>query len=382
MASAQSQPLEGLIGRVPEPARDSVALLRAANGAPASMELARKLCTDAAWEQTPLGDLFPGLESIETPDGAFPPPISARAANCLLCAKVTNWYVLAGWTPADIVPGLGSTTQAEVLRVTLQSWADFHLGERVARNPPAVYGDLLALSAWGASTRGTRGAVAAILAAAETDEDLPPQVTRAMRTLRRIGESEEQSLSSLGHAFHELEETPGFIVFTRRCDETLARRPALEEFARELGVSRSRVGQIEASFKQRLERQMREPDWPIRLAAEELRDRLGAVARRDELDRAFAELDPGQVLKPGVHQQRRALLLWLCNYRVGDEWVLGPDIESLTDIILTSVADGEQTDLDAASRHLARLGVREELQLVWILSRSGFRIIDGQIVRG
>jgi hypothetical protein len=68
---------------------------------------------------------------------------------------------------------------------------------------------------------------------------------------------------------------------------------------------------------------MREPDWPIRLAAEQLRERLGAIARSDELYEAFADLDPGRSLEPGAHAHRRALLLWLSDYRVGREWVVG-----------------------------------------------------------
>lgn len=75
------------------------------------------------------------------------------------------------------------------------------------------------------------------------------------------------------------------------------------------------------------------------------------------------------------------MLLHLCDYRIDGEWVLGPDIERLTDVILEAVATGEETNLDVACRHLASLGVREEVQLPWILSRVGFRIIDERIVR-
>jgi hypothetical protein len=44
------------------------------------------------------------------------------------------------------------------------------------------------------------------------------------------------------------------------------------------------------------------------------------------------------------------------------------------------VASGEESNFDTASRHLALLGVREEVQLPWILSRHGFRLLHDQVV--
>jgi len=374
--------LDGLIGCIPDPERDRAALLRAESGAPELARLAKRLHTDERWRKIPLGTLLPGLSSIEGSGTPFPPALNARAANCLLRAKVTNWDALVGWTPADIgdLRGLGANTLEEVLRVTLQEWAGFHLRDPAEINPAEIHDGLLALSAWGESARGTRGAVAAIAAAGEAHERLPPRVARAMRTLRRIGGSEGQARFGLEHAFVELEKTPGFTVFRQRRLARSARRATYRELAAELGVTRSRIGQLGASFERELELQMREPDWPIRLAAEQLRERLGAVARSEELDGVFSDLDPNQVLEPRVHPHRRELLLWLCDFRVGDEWILGPDIEALTDIVLAAVADREHADLDAASRHLAQLGVREEMQLRWIVSRTGFRIVDGRIV--
>jgi hypothetical protein len=124
---------------------------------------------------------------------------------------------------------------------------------------------------------------------------------------------------------------------------------------------------------------MREPSWPIRLPTEQLREELGAVGWLKELDEAFANLDSGPSLESKGQQHRRNLLLQLCGYRIDGEWVLGPDIERLTDVILQAVASGEEPGLDHAYRHLALLGVREEVRLPWILRRVGFRIIEGQV---
>jgi hypothetical protein len=382
MQGDSSQSLEGLLGHVPDPERDRVALLGAINGTPASARLVRKLHTDEDWRRTPLGDLLPGLGSIGSPGDHFPPLSSARAVNCLLSARIEGWPVLADWTPADLsyLPNLGRLTLEEVLALAVREWARFHLEDPTAPSPAEIYDGLVALSAWGASTRGTRGAVAAIAAAAETEEKLPAPVNRAMRALRSIDESETEFRRSLESAFLKLEAMAGFTVFKRRHPKGSAKPPSLSALAREMDVTRSRVEQLEASVQRKFARGMKDPDWPIRLATEQLRERLGTVARSGELDDAFASLDPGHSAGPNTKALRRALLLQLCDYRVGEEWVVGPDIESLTDVILAAVANGERTDLDAVSRHLTLLGVREEMQLGWILSRGGFRIMDDRIV--
>ena len=381
--------LEDLIERTPDPELDRVTLLRAKNSTPAVARLANSLHTRATWRQTPLGVLLPGLDQIDGPGGSFPPPLTVRGTNCLLRARIESWRALSGWTPAEIgnLDGLGSISLEEILRATIREWAGFQfgdrtsqLGDRASLNPSEIYDGLVALSAWGASTRGTRGAVAAIEAASDAREELPQPVARAMRALRRIGGSEEESSYGLKDAFVEVEAAPEFSVFKRRQLEDRALRPTLVELAGELGVSKNRVGHIETSFKRKLARRMQEKDWPIRHAAEQLREILGAVARSEELDGAFAELDRNDTFAPGAHDHRRALLLWLCDYRTDQDWILGPDIEGLTDVILAAVAKSKHADLEAATRQLTLLGVREEMQLGWILSRVGYRIVDSRIV--
>lgn len=356
-------------------------LLGAVNGTPAVTRLAEQLRTDEDLSQTPLGEMLPSLGSIGAPEG-FPPQAGARAANSLLGAQITGWDILASWTPADLsyLPGVGRITVEEVLRMAIRAWAGFHLEDPTAPRPAEIYDGLMALSAWGASTRGTRGAVAAIAAAAETDEELPAQVARAMRALRQVDGSNLDTRVDLEGAFTELEATAGFPVFRRRRLEGATRRPTLAELAKERGVTGSRIQQMEASVKQQLAQEMRKPDWPLRLAVEELRERLGAIARPGELDDAFAYLDPRHSLQLRTGTHRGALLLWLGGYKVDEQWVVGPDIEKLTDVILAALANGEQADLNTVGRHLTLLGVREEMQLGWILSRGGCRIIDDQIV--
>jgi hypothetical protein len=372
-----------LIGRVPDPELDRVALLRVADGGPALDELATQLHDDMNWKQVPLAALLPRIETFGASGRPFPPSIHTRAATCLMRGRISDWSTLAARTPAELggLPRAGRFTVEEILSAAIREWARFHLQDTPdGTGPIEIYEGLLTLSAWGASSRGTDDTVAAVVAAAEAPEGLPPQVARVLRALRRIRPSEEESRQSLEQAFVELEATPGYKVFERRELGEGAERPTQAELAAELGLSTSRPGQMEAVVRRRLEEQMRDPASPLRLAAEHLREKLGAVGRLEELDDAFANLDPGPSLKANGDPHRRKLILHLCDYRVDGEWILGPDVERLTDIILEGVANGVETDLDTACRHLARLGVREKVQLQWILSRVGFRIIDEQVV--
>jgi hypothetical protein len=124
---------------------------------------------------------------------------------------------------------------------------------------------------------------------------------------------------------------------------------------------------------------MRDPDWPIRIAVETLQGRLGSIARSGELVDTFAALDDNGALS-SHRPHRQALLLQLGKYRITDEWILGPDIERLTEVLLATLVNDRSGDLDAIGRHLSRLGVREELQLAWLISRHDYRIVAGQLV--
>jgi hypothetical protein len=375
--------IRSLLGQVPDPERDGVALLRAANNAPALEEMAGELHEDERWRQTPLAALLPGIEGLDGSGHTFPPPIGVRAANCLLRGRISNWSSLGAQTPAELgdLPRAGRLTVEEILGAAIREWGHFYLRDtELGTDPLRIYESLLTLSAWGAVRWGTDDPVAAVAAAAEASDGLPPEVATALRTLRRIRPRTDQPCPSLEQAFIELEETPGFRTFERRQLDDPADRPTLAELAEELGTSSSRQGQLEASVRRKLARQMQVPTWPIRLAVEELREMLGTVAGSNELDKAFASLDSGTLQEPSGHSRRRRLLLWLCDYRIDGEWILSPDIERLTAIILDAVASGENTGFDTASRHLSLLGVREDVQLPWILSRSGFRLIDDKIV--
>lgn len=283
------------------------------------------------WQQMPLRELFPGLDLVESPE--FLDRLSVRAMNCIVRAGAPSPSTLAAMTPASLntVPDAGVKTVKEILAAVVREWASAYLGRM----------------------RGRTG-----VAPPPTDDTGP---------------------GDLALAFEELEAKRGFEIFARRW---LAgdKRPTVRALAAERGLSPSRIGQIDAAIQGLLSKSMRRDGWPIRVAVEDLQGHLGSVARSEELTAAFSEVDPDGKALPDHMSQRRVLLLHLGGYRVSNEWILGPNIESITTVILEAVARDGTTDLDTVSRHLSRFGVRADLQLPWIVSRHGFRIIDGELV--
>jgi hypothetical protein len=100
------------------------------------------------------------------------------------------------------------------------------------------------------------------------------------------------------------------------------------------------------------------------------------------LPAAFRAIDPVGSVFPQDRPHRIALVLSIGNYHSSGEWILGPDIASLTDLVLRAVAEDDRPDLDRAARQLSLLGVREEMQLPWIMSRYGLADIasDGAVL--
>jgi Bacterial RNA polymerase, alpha chain C terminal domain len=270
-----------------------------------------------------LHQLMPGLGLVQSP--TFMDRLSVRAANSLARAGVSRFASLGPRTPAEIqtAPHVGPGTLEEILAAVAVEWASAYL--------------------------------------------------------RHDDELERRKPRALANAFWELEQMPGFQTFRRRCLDA-GTPPTLAELATDEDLSRQAVSGRETRVRAALEKQMVDSDWPLRIAVDEIRHRLGSVAHLREVDDAFTALDSrGEaLLRSAPH--RRNMLLWLADYRLDGEWLLGPDIESLTTVILSTFANSGSSSLDAAGRQLALLGVREEVQVPWILSQHGFRAIDGKLV--
>ncbi|MGV1048849.1 MAG: hypothetical protein ACOYD4_10050 [Solirubrobacterales bacterium] len=339
-----SKHFEELIGRAPDPVADRQALAEMRDAAsPGFHHLVEGLRTREDLRSSRVGALLPGLALLESP--RLTDLLGVRAVNAVARANVANWSALAGTTPASVaaLSGVGPGTANEILAVAAREWAAAYLREDGSASPPA----------------------------GPADRRRPP-VPGALAA--------EDRFRNLARAFEDLEQAPGFDVLRRRQFDP-GQPPKLTMIAAELGVSPQRASELQATIRRLLARQMRNGDWPIRFAAEEIRERLGAVARTEEIKGALAAIDPDGSAMPAALPHRHMLLLHLAEYRISGEWVLAPDIESLTRVVLDALADSASADLDAVGRHLTRLGVRDELQLPWIVCQLGFQIVDGELRR-
>jgi hypothetical protein len=335
---------EELIGRAPDPVADRPALAEMCDAAsPAFRHLVSDLHRREDWRRSRLGALLPGLDLMGSPRLAD--LLGVRALNALARAELASWSALAATSPASLaaMPNVGPKTVEEILAVAAREWAAAYLGAGEGASQPA--------DSDRRQHQPTPGRAAGL--------DSPYELARA---------------------FEELERTPGFDVL-KRLQLDPGKTPRLAALAAERSVSKQRVGQMQVAIQRLLTRRMRDSDWPIGVSAEAIRDRLGAVAQTEDLDGAFTAIDPDRIALPAVLPHRRILLLQLADYRISGQWALGPDIESLTRVVLEALADSESADLGTVGRHLSRLGVREEVQLPWIVYQWGFRILDGEVLR-
>jgi hypothetical protein len=151
--------------------------------------------------------------------------------------------------------------------------------------------------------------------------------------------------------------------------------------AADLGISPERVAHCEKTVRGMLEKQMRKKQSALSSAAAYLQERLGALVRPQELDRALIELDPADTAFPEDMPHRRALLLSLAGFRSSAEWVVDVEIEGIVEALLKGLTESGPADLDGIDRQLARLGIQEELRLPWIVSHPGFQVADGRLAR-
>lgn len=336
--------LRDLLGRAPDPTADRqlLSMLRDPTD-PDTRWLVERICTESDLRCLLLRELLPGLGLGESPH--FSIRLSVRAANCLARVNVTTLTALAGMTPAAILemPEVGLKTVEEILLVAVDSWAVSYL----TSVEDSAYGDR-------------------------------PKSRASSDSDAEIGQWGVSTIS-LADAFTKIEQVSGFGVFRRR--QLDPDHPTQAKVAKELGVSGSRVSQQERTMQMRLLRRMRNNDWPIARAVDGMQNRLGAVAFLDELQEALAVLDPTGKVLPDDLPHRRMLLLHLGSYCISGQWVLGPDIESLTKAVLGGLSENGPTNLDRVNGHLARLGIREEVRLPWIISQPGFQIVNDELVR-
>lgn len=340
--SRQRRELRELLGQAPNPhaAQQQLSILCEADNADTRWLIASMLGDDDLRERS-LRELLPGLGLVESPHFAI--RLSVRAANCLARAEISTLAALAGMTPASIyaLPEVGVKTTEEILLVAVDEWASSYL--------------------------------------ALTDESLPSAASEQAPPGGSAADAERERLIALADAFLDIERASGFVAFRRR--QLDSDRPSQPTVAQELGVSVPRISQNERAIRELLRKKMKDSSWPISSAVAEMREKLGSVALRSELEDVLTLIDPTTKVLFQDLAYRQQLLLLLADYRLAGEWVFDADISSLTRGVLNVLTEHGPVDLAVAGRHLAKLGVREDIQIRWIAAQSCFRVLDGEIHR-
>jgi hypothetical protein len=284
--------------------------------------------------------LFHGLELVEP--YALWDRFGVRAVNLLRRAGFVSWSDLCRTSAAKIedLQGAGPGVVEETIGIVAREWARAYLRRWEARDSHGLI----------------NGARYSHRSATVPDE-----------------------LAALPTAFDDLEGAAGFEVFHQRCllpGPPPTFRSIAEASGRSPQVISAHPGQIEKA----IQRGLRDEGWPVGAAAGHLKSRLGLLARPNELDEELAFLHRATEALPNEKPQRRALLLYVAKYRETEEWILGPDVETVTAGLLNSFAKEGAAGVERISPHLASFGIREHLQLPWLASRPGYRIIDEKLL--
>jgi hypothetical protein len=331
--------LASLIGRSPDSEADVEALRSLADvDHPDARRLAEAVRTAPDLQDQPLRELLHGLELVEPT--RFWESLGVRTCNVLGRSGFTVWsdFCRTSATAIGELRGAGPETIEETVRATAREWATAHL------------------SRWGAMW-------------ADEGSRRPPAP--------RPGE--ERGPIGLDSAFVELERMPGFHAFNQRRLQP-GRPRTYREIAAEFGRSRNAITADPGRVERTIRRRMKDEAWPIAVAVGRLKDRLGSLARPAELDESLAILHRDTGALPKNAPQRQRLLLHIAKYRVSEEWILGPDVETLTPAIINAIAGDESADVETIAGHLSAIGIREHLQLQWLASQPGYRIVAGELV--
>jgi Bacterial RNA polymerase, alpha chain C terminal domain len=331
---------ESLVCSAPDPQGDREALLELQDsGNPPVQDIAERLLSDEAWRTLPLGGLLPGLPLIDAPN--FSIRLSVRAANAILKADLATLRALATRAPVDLLalPGMGKKTVEEVLATAVNEWAAAYLSEDEKNQ-----------------TRSQQSADA-------SDAFDPRELQRR-----------------LSDAFDEIEGATGFEAFRRRNLDP-GKSPSQSEVAAALELKPEQVPHYERTIREKLARQMRDEDSRLSSAVTALKDGVGVLSRPSDLERTLAAIDPFERAMPKDVPQRRALLLLLAGLRVTDDWVIDVEIEEIVDALFKGLTESGPASLDGIDHQLGRLGLREDLRLPWVVTRSGYRVVEQKLVR-
>jgi hypothetical protein len=331
--------LESLICHVPDPVADEEILLALGDpNHPSAKRLGESLRTKDKWAGLPLRELLPGLSLVDDPH--FSVRLSVRAANAILRAHAGSLKDLAAMTPEAIfgLPQIGGKVADEIFAVAIGLWATAY---------------------------------------ADSGKDRPRLSTRmvAAQPIQEPGR-----LGDLTDALVRIEESAGFEAFRRRQLNSGA-QPTQAKVAHELEIPPERVAHYERVIREKLAKQVRNEQSPVPIAIAQLRNELGVLARRPDLEHALETIDPAGIAIPDDKPYRVDLILQLAGYRLLPEWVVDVEIEGIINVLARGATEYGGADLKVLDGQLARLGVREDLRLPWLVSQPGFRVADQHLER-
>lgn len=332
--------LESLVRAAPDPESDREALLELQDsGSPQAHVLAERLLNDETWRSSQLGKLLPGLSLIDAPN--FLIRLSERAVNPILRADLATLRALAMKTPAELLAlrGIGKGFAREVLTIAMSEWAAAYLGE----------------------------------AGKEQGRPRPPADDAAPFDPR-------EHQRRLSDAFDEIEKAVGFEAFRcRKLDP--GEVPSQSEVAAALGLKPEQVPHYERAISNKLAQRMRDEGSPLSVAVATLKDGIGALGRPHDLERTLAEVDPLERAMPKGAPQRRSLLLLLANLRETHDWIIDVEIEEIVLGLFKGLTEAVPADLDVVDRLLARLGIKKDLRIPWVVAQPGYRITEQKLMR-
>lgn len=311
-----AQIIDGVIGRRPERGPDAAALEYLSS---ARMQCAEEvLSRESLWE-TPLGDLFPGLDAVP---GLGPSGVSARVRNALARHSDGSWDAVASLTlrQVSLWRGVGIGAMRDLLASVLGDWADAcilnwidleslanpsgrstsEVGETAHRTnePPPDVPDHFAPLAEGVldalrwlwsdcGARTLREAIHLWVTSA------PPSALRAT-----VDTALDLDLGPLIGAKEPSEDAwLALLDFDDRALSILAHRRfwepvlTLEELGRRFGVTRERIRQIEVRSLEDLTRRWDDDVRcaPLRHLAAMTRRAIGSIATIDDLASALSK---------------------------------------------------------------------------------------------
>jgi hypothetical protein len=186
----------------------------------------------------------------------------------------------------------------------------------------------------------------------------------------------------LREAFEILEtkDPVGFEIFRRR--KLASSKPStLQKIAEERSLSRERVRQLEAKFERDLEQVLADdPEHFLHRASRSLAERLGGLARAEDLTQAVEELAGGtDVLHP---EHRVRLLLNLAGpYKMEGAWCTHCTFSTEARELLEGLTESGPSPLAAATEGLVVLGCSPGDTETWIDSFKDYRVLEGYLVR-